>query len=751
MSGSQISPLTLAMLQAGGGGQNPTDPALAAALPRLQLAQGLMQQGTSDAPTTRIGILGRLGAALAGGYLANNANAGLQDILKQRQIDSMSALRDMRGDTPPPSTAAPVTTADASGTAPTSFGATYEPGKTNYYSMVRPGESGGSGDTSIKNPVSSAQGPVQATDATWNAFLASPQGAGYTMADRNKEAASQAFTQWNGDTNAATIQAMTGQSPTIGHVVAAHLVGGHGAASLLANPDQPITKLLTPGAIAGNSTILKPGMNGAQAMASIQNYYGHTANPDGATLVAGPGAPTDATPAAPQQSGGLPPQASAANALDMIRRANDAIARTAMDPYNPTNAAIAKAAAAQIEYAHTLLSTAQSQVRDAPGGGQIKATGERIYPPSQRPFADEQGNHYLPDPLGGPPRKVITNPTGIAGSGTENVLLRGMAELSPHMIDGTATPQQRATYNALATTYQHFTTATNPADQSLIRVPTTPLPPGMPQPGAEPSQAGAAAQQPPGGIPGTQQLTPGGRGPALAGEMEKGQAANDAKSISEEQAGVMKSHDMMGTTQTIRSMVPQVTTGTGANQRLAVSQVFSALGVPPETVKSWTGTDTPSGELLQKKLFELSTGATRAMGAREPGSVMMMFQKNYPNLDSRNMTIDAMTRLLDMDQLYKESEIGGRQQHLQGQIAGVSAGKPYGGMSGYQQPDPRVFQAAALASGGMPFSVWTQGLSPKDQQAALGLAEKVYPDATALNRDGVKVQLVRPQAVPNGR
>lgn len=85
MSGSITSPLTLQMLMANGGAMGvPQDPAVAAALPRLQLAQSMMQSGMSTAPTEKYGALSRVAQAMLGNVMFDKANSGLQDILTQR-------------------------------------------------------------------------------------------------------------------------------------------------------------------------------------------------------------------------------------------------------------------------------------------------------------------------------------------------------------------------------------------------------------------------------------------------------------------------------------------------------------------------------------------------------------------------------------------------------------------------------------------------------------------------------------------
>jgi hypothetical protein len=85
MSGSLTSPLTLQMLMASGGGMGALqDPAMAAALPRLQLAQSMMQSGMNDAPTSKYGALSRVAQAMLGNVMFDKANSGIQDILQQR-------------------------------------------------------------------------------------------------------------------------------------------------------------------------------------------------------------------------------------------------------------------------------------------------------------------------------------------------------------------------------------------------------------------------------------------------------------------------------------------------------------------------------------------------------------------------------------------------------------------------------------------------------------------------------------------
>ena len=343
--------------------------------------------------------------------------------------------------------------------------------------------------------------------------------------------------------------------------------------------------------------------------------------------------------------------------------------------------------------------------------------------PTPRATTDTQGRTWLLRPDGQPPLLLSDNPSGVTGTGTDASAMRIMAELGPKKAQGQTTPQEDADYNNAVIQHLQFKTFTDPATGALMRGPTVPLPPGMPLPDGISLTPVPVSASP--------------RGPNVAEKISTEQGTQDVKNLATDRDAAMKSHDILGTTSTIRSVLPQVTTGTLAEQRLRASQVLTSLGVDPQTVQQWTGTNAAPGEILQKKLFELSTGATRAMGAREPGSVMQMFQKNYPGMTSQNMTIDAMTRLIDMDQTYKEDEVAARGAHLANAVQGVANGQQYSSLNGYTPPDPKLYQAAALATGGMPKSAWAQGLSVPQQTQVLKLSARVYPNAPVLDDKGV--------------
>lgn len=85
--------LTTQLMLAGlAGNQATVDPTMAAALPRIQMAQAMMQNGLSTAPTTKWGALSQLGQALLGNYTFDKATSGLQDAYANSANDMANSL-----------------------------------------------------------------------------------------------------------------------------------------------------------------------------------------------------------------------------------------------------------------------------------------------------------------------------------------------------------------------------------------------------------------------------------------------------------------------------------------------------------------------------------------------------------------------------------------------------------------------------------------------------------------------------------
>jgi hypothetical protein len=266
---------------------------------------------------------------------------------------------------------------------------------------------------------------------------------------------------------------------------------------------------------------------------------------------------------------------------------------------------------------------------------------------------------------------------------------------------------------------------------------------GAPQGGPGAPQAGAGGSpQAPGGVP----MTGSDFGPQAAADANKAIAQEDILNAAKEQRQAQEGRELYGNTYTIRSLASRVPTGMGAAELTQLGSALTAAGVPADRVKELTGIDPSNGELLNKKLFELVSTSVRGMGAREPGSVLFAFQRNYPSIASQPQTIDSMTRLLDMQQRYKEDTANLKRSYVQGSINAMGQGGQYRGLEGFQPPDPKVYAAAALAASGQPTPLWGKGLTPQEQVAAVKLAMSQYPDTIqARQQQGAPAPYQAPQ------
>ena len=726
MSGSMSSPLTLAMLAGGLGAQGQTmDPIYAAALPRLQLAQGMLQEGTQTTPvqSSKYGGLARLAQALVGNYALSNATTGLQQAYGAHQAANAADLATAFGGGAAPPPAASMPTTGAPSVAPQMLSSTGSP--------------------------SATYAPLIASTEQRDGIPPGQLGAALNKETGGEPNPATAVNPKSGATGVAQILPSTAAQP------------GYGVAPLPPGGALDPTKAIPFAADYVTARAKAAGLdmtNPDQAAKAWSLYGGDSSGRYGQQVVAqAGGAPTavfNSTSTAPGTApatapGTAPAAAPTADPMAQYHRLQALAAKSAISPY-PQDHALAAVYSSAAEQEMTRL---ENTFTPGPNGAYFNGLGKPVFPPRPTVERNYRGDLISYNAAGEPQGGTTVNPSGITGDTSESNAMRMIVENQPGQPGANPT-----LYNIGMRNYQEYKTATSPATQQLVQVPERPPPEGMPVaagalgapsvPGAPPAPRvamppqvgapGAPAAAPVPQVPSPQALGAGvipltgnARGPEAAQAITESQAKNDADEVSKQQAMIQSGHNVLGTTATIRANLPNVATGAGADQRLLGSQIGAALGVSPQNMQAWLGTNPVNGELLQKKLFELSTGAVRGMGAREPGSVLAMFQKNYPNLTSRDMTIDAMTRLIDTDQTYKEDEVNGRQQYLNQQIQNVGQGQPYNGLGGYQQPDPRTYQAAALATGKLPYTTWSKGLSPQQQTQALTLAKRLWPDAGA--------------------
>jgi hypothetical protein len=103
--------------------------------------------------------------------------------------------------------------------------------------------------------------------------------------------------------------------------------------------------------------------------------------------------------------------------------------------------------------------------------------------------------------------------------------------------------------------------------------------------------------------------------------------------------------------QDIKSLIPAVgRTGWSGDLRAQAAKIFNSWGATPEQAQSVFGINPNDADALQKQFVRVQMSAARAMGAREPGSVIGMFQKAYPSFETTPPSLDHMINLMQMEQ-----------------------------------------------------------------------------------------------------
>lgn len=502
MSGT-ISPLTLQMLMASSGA--PQDPAIAASLPRLQMAQSMMQSGMSDAPTSRLGAVSRLGQAILGNLMYGNANEGLQDILKQRAQETKTGLEALN-------------LGGASGTpgllpAPTPIAQppSVTPPNTNAFEPMMAASEGGASPSAVN--ASGHSGQYQFSTgrlADLGVYTPAP---GENLKGN----------EWKGSFNIPGFQEVRTQGDFLANPEAQKAVFG----SHVSDIDRAISG--TPGA----DSMSRDGLRAVAHLGGVQGMKdfvssGGTANPHDANgtrlsdyyqKFAGPGAAQPVS--APGQAPAYQSSPATQHALDMINRA-DQIAR--MFPNNPQ---LQDAAKRTTERAKVMLEQGRHLETEATSM-QRAHDAEVAADRRQRESLGQADRHFnagsLPagyqrTPEGGAaPIPGVPIKSGEAGpfagnamdAQSNNVLL----SIGPKIKDGTATEQEHGQYSLA---YEHLSQGrimpvpdpTDPTGQRqvLARIPGA-VPAQFPNPTGQPTGAAGSPSAGPEPIPGTTKAAP---------------------------------------------------------------------------------------------------------------------------------------------------------------------------------------------------------------------------------------------------
>jgi hypothetical protein len=193
----------------------------------------------------------------------------------------------------------------------------------------------------------------------------------------------------------------------------------------------------------------------------------------------------------------------------------------------------------------------------------------------------------------------------------------------------------------------------------------------------------------------------------------------------------------MATVRMIQDFLPKVQTGWSAESKLEAGRILKGMGVPDEKVADLLKTDVASGQILQKKFLELSSAAARNMGAREPGSVISMFAKAYPNLGTDEKAVRLQTNALYMDRLRAQRLAEEKTNHLNASVNDYQQSGQYRGLKGFNENfnkahNPETYLSAAEAMSGVPQG-WQRVKDPRQQSLVIGM---IPSGSTFMSPDG---------------
>ena len=158
---------------------------------------------------------------------------------------------------------------------------------------------------------------------------------------------------------------------------------------------------------------------------------------------------------------------------------------------------------------------------------------------------------------------------------------------------------------------------------------------------------------------------------------------------------------------------------------------MKAAGVSDANLQDFLSTDVASGQILNKKFLELSAGAARGMGAREPGSVISMFKDAYPSIGTDPQAVSLISNALYMDRARQNNLASQKTNFLNDLVNQYQQSGEYRGLRGFNEQfaktdPPEFYLHAAEAMSGVN-NGWKTVDDPAQQQAIIGLIPKGTP------------------------
>jgi muramidase (phage lysozyme) len=250
---------------------------------------------------------------------------------------------------------------------------------------------------------------------------------------------------------------------------------------------------------------------------------------------------------------------------------------------------------------------------------------------------------------------------------------------------------------------------------------------------------GASTAQP--GAGGLANNQPG----VVVGRMTDAQRLNLETSLSTSKERLKEYHDegtsavqQVSDAASITDLLGRVRMGWGANTVQEGARILSTFGVPEDRLKQFVGTNPSAGDTLNKLFLKFSADAVRQMGAREPGSVISLFSKAYPNLETMPHAAELMTNALRMQAQWKQDRANAAEQWETGQRRGMGQfGENYAGFSGFEKQfadsnNPRDYWRAAAAMSNEREVAWRDA-SPTERQRVY---DRIPAGATYFDGEG---------------
>jgi hypothetical protein len=236
-----------------------------------------------------------------------------------------------------------------------------------------------------------------------------------------------------------------------------------------------------------------------------------------------------------------------------------------------------------------------------------------------------------------------------------------------------------------------------------------------------------------------QSAVPGLSGKPLPNAAIEPAVKADTEEVAKDREAALKGQSDMATIRSIQDFAPKVKTGWSADTKLEGARILKGMGVTDDKINEFLKTDVAAGQILQKKFVELSAAAARTMGAREPGSVIQMFAKAYPNLGTDPAAIQLQTNALYMDRLRSQHIAEQKTNYLNDSINGVQSTGQYRGLKGFNEAFNKSnpvesYLHAAEAMSGAP-EPWKRIKDANQQQKIIDF---IPPGSTFMAPDGKK-------------